>query len=137
MKKKPNPRDELSALETKCGQTLGDPESKEIIALLRSEGILDDEAWQEALAMYEATLCYLREPDTEDASEDSCHDWIINLDADPCNANWIKIVGAWRKIGHKLPDWVSMWLWTLGYERKEEFWRRVALATRSHAKDDV
>jgi hypothetical protein len=51
---------------------------------------------------------------------------IIHADADPRNADWIRICNAWGVIGFKLPSWATLWVWWLGYRRPKPFWARVA-----------
>src|SRR5262249_51321817 len=56
----------------------------------------------------------------------------INLDADPHNANWLRINAAQRLSGHRLPMWAAMWLRALGHDEEDDFWRQVG-----HVADTV
>lgn len=49
----------------------------------------------------------------------------LNLDADPRNADWLKIVRVRRLTGYEIPGWAALWLWRLAQDRDASFWSRV------------
>jgi hypothetical protein len=50
---------------------------------------------------------------------------VIDPDADPRNANWLRIDSACRLAHRALPTWAAMWLWQLRTDTSPSFWRRV------------
>ena len=51
---------------------------------------------------------------------------MINIDADPRNRDWLKIVRIYRLAGHKIPSWAAIWLEQINIRHnRATFWRSV------------
>lgn len=128
---------ELNAIERTVGQRLDGPESTALMAALREAGVLGDADWKQIVIWFREALdvcAWLAHAEPEYNAKGQ---QIIHADADPRNADWMKIVWAWERIGYKTPDWATLWLWWLGYERPKAFWKRVAQhATRWRIAED-
>lgn len=108
-----------------------DDSSAPFLAELRAAGALDDKDWQMVLNFLEEALRFLSRPNPT-AGSNSTGGLLLDLDADPRNANWLRIVAAQRKAYHRLPMWAAMWLMAIGgHRRGPGFWRTVSrIATR-------
>ncbi len=54
------------------------------------------------------------------------------IDADPRNADWIRIVRAQRLAGYRMPHWASLWLWWIGHDREEgTYWKQVGAVAKA------
>jgi len=102
-----------------------DDQSAEFLARLRGSGALSDEDWQLILGKIPSALQFLAEPNAT-AIRDEHGRLLIDPDADPRNANWIRLASAARKAQHHLPLWAAMWLWQVGHEQGASFWNQVA-----------
>jgi hypothetical protein len=56
---------------------------------------------------------------------------VIDADADPRNANWLRISVAQRHAGYRMPMWACLWLWWLRADEDPEFWRAVGCQAAS------
>ncbi len=121
--------DALRQIMTLRGRALDGP-SAELLARLRDERVLDDSDWRCILEWLGEALEFLAEPDAT-ASRDEAGRLVLNPDADPRNANWLRIAGACRRAGYRLPMWAAMWLWRLGHDRRPQFWRKIGSAARA------
>jgi hypothetical protein len=120
--------DDLNVIMMQAGRVLDDP-SVELLGRLRDERVLDDADWARICVWLREALEFLARPN-ETATRDKDGRLVINPDADPRNANWIRISAASRQAGHTLPMWAAMWLWRLGHERGAAFWHRIGSAAR-------
>ncbi len=83
-------------------------------------GSLNDEDWAEILEDINDAIEYLASKNRKSSRND------INLDADPRNRNWLRIVRIYRLAGYKLPSWAAMWLAQISVRHDEStFWRSV------------
>jgi hypothetical protein len=124
--KKKDPLEELFAIERTVGQRLDEPDSTKAIAALRSAGVLDDADWKQVRKWFREALAVCARNATEEPEYNDRGMQIIHADADPRNADWMRICNAWGAIGYRLPHWATLWVWWLGYARPKTFWKRVA-----------
>ena len=110
------PMAELIAIQRKRKKYLDDA-SIPLLAHLRENGVIDDEAWSAIKAMMGDALNFL--PVKPQKSE------ILDLDSDPRNADWIKIVRVRRASRRQLPGWAGFWLNRLYHDHKQAFWTRI------------
>src|SRR6185295_17095231 len=113
----------LTVITEQTGRVLDDP-SVDLLGRLRDEGVLDDTDWARIRGWLPEALEFLAGPN-ETVTKDEKGHVVLNLDADPRNADWLRISAAFRKAGHRLPMWAAMWLWWLGHDRDDAFWRRI------------
>jgi hypothetical protein len=111
---------------------LDDP-SAEFLARLRGCGRLRDADWQHILGEIPSALEFLAGPNPTVTRNDRGQP-ILDPDADPRNANWLRLVAAARKAQHRLPLWAAMWLWQVGHKRGASFWEVVAQIAAVPAK---
>ena len=110
------PMGELIAIQRKRKRYLDD-DSIPLLAHLRENDVIDNEAWSAIKAMMGDALNFLPvKPRKSD---------ILNLDSDPRNADWIKIVRVRRACRRQLPGWAGFWLNRLYHDRNKAFWTRV------------
>ena len=102
---------------------LDDP-SAEFLARLRAASVLNDTDWQHILGEIPSALRFLAEPNPTATRDEHGH-LVLDPDADPRNANWIRLAAAARKAQHHLPLWAAMWLWQVGHTRATSFWGAV------------
>jgi hypothetical protein len=106
-----------------------DDRSVEFVTLLRHSGILGDEDWSQIIEELRDALRFLARPNRTVARDAEAH-LVIDLDADPRNADWLRSASANRLAGHHLPLWSSLWLWRLGHDRAPSFWSKIRAAAR-------
>ena len=114
-----------------------EPEAVQLVAHVRAAGLLTETEWQQILvwldeamqhragATYGDTTDDAYEDEQENSSPDDDEeevDCIDSPDADPRNADWIRMVGARRRTGHMLPSWAGLWRWWLGHDREFDAW---------------
>lgn len=116
-----SPLEQLNQVLSHYDHPLDEPETIPFIAKLRADGVLDDGDWAKILNWLDDAMRFLKlEPGPGQSG-------IVNLDADPRNADWIRAVRAQRFAAHRMPGWASLWLWWLGYNREGgPFWPQVA-----------
>jgi hypothetical protein len=107
-----------------------DDASLPFLRRLQADKLLSESDWVTIAGWVEDARTFLRGPD-HTVELDADGEPIINIDADPRNADWTKIVRVHRLTGCRLPDWASLWLWWLARERGPKFWAHVARAARS------
>lgn len=105
-------------------RALDDP-SAEFLARLRAAGVLSEDDWQHVLGKIPSALQFLAAPNPTVTSDEHGQP-VLDPDADPRNANWIRLAAAARRAKHDLPLWAAMWLWQVGHERGLSFWNGVA-----------
>ncbi len=105
------------------GYSIGfdEPATLDFLVALRKEGVLSDENWRRILQLLASAMEELSRPEPEGDGKDA-----INLDADPRNDDWIRIVGARRRAGYRMPSRASLWLWWISFDREDAaFWQQV------------
>lgn len=107
---------ELQTVLTRHPHDFDEPESVRFIAEVRRNGLLQDDEWQQVLVWCEEAMRFLADEATDTESDDYA------IDADPRNADWIRIVRARRYAGHLISSWAALWLWWIGYERDIDGW---------------
>jgi hypothetical protein len=114
------PFDDFRKISRRFKHKLDEPLSLQLMARLRVAGVLNDEDWSETLECLRNTMGSL--VSERQASDEG----IINIDADPRNRNWLRIVRIYRLAGYKLPSWAAMWLAQISVHHDEStFWRSV------------
>jgi len=131
------PLQELRVVLDRHEHAFDEPEAVQLVAHVRAAGLLTETEWQQILvwldeamqhragATYGDTTDDAYEDEQENSSPDDDEeeiDCIDSPDADPRNADWIRIVGARRRSGHMLPSWAGLWLWWLGHDREFDAW---------------
>ncbi|GEM_PF-668624 len=122
-------RSALEAIETKAGRALGESETILILVRLRGEGVLDDADWKQVRKWFREAVRWLAKGEGSIRREGD--KLVLDPDADPRNADWLRIVRAQKLAGRELPLWGALWLWWLGCERDEAFWGRVGEAAEA------
>jgi hypothetical protein len=102
-----------------------DDASAEFLVNLRAAGVLHDVDWTHVLEQIPVALQFLAGPNQSVTSNE--HGQVVpDPDADPRNADWLRLAAAARKARHHLPPWSAVWLWQVGHERGTSFWAAVA-----------
>jgi hypothetical protein len=114
---------DLRGVMARFKRELDDP-SAEFLARIRADGVLSDANWRHILGEIPKALRFLSKPKPT-VTQDEHGLAVLNPDADPRNANWIRLASAARKAQHHLPLWAAMWLWQVGHSRETGFWDRV------------
>ena len=92
---------ELSMIEMES-QRLLDDESWRVVAEAYSRGLLTDDEWARIKQLLREALAFLSSP--QKSSTDIIDGKVvIDPDADPRNADWLRIDAAHRLSGHLLP----------------------------------
>ena len=97
------PREELEATLAGQADRFEEPQSLDLLAALREQGMLRDDEWVEILSLVADW--------TPPASRRQARRDEIVIDSDARNADWIKIVRARRLAGRMLPSWATLWVW--------------------------
>jgi hypothetical protein len=119
-------KEELSMVEFESGRLLDD-QSLKLMAALRARNVLTEEEWAQIKAFLRKALDFLtasKDQKLPESEEPPIIDFAI-IDADPRNADWIKIAGVNRRTGVALPNWAALWIWWLRNNESMMFWRRV------------
>ncbi len=107
---------------------LDEPESVALLVKLRTTGVLTARDWTETLDCMLEALVFLK----QQAVSGQDNQGVINIDADPRNSDWLRIIRIWRLAECKLPYWASLWLGRFASRRndkeKDIFWRQVGEA---------
>jgi hypothetical protein len=114
---------ELSMIEMESQHILDDG-SCELVAEAYRSGILTDEEWTRTKEMLREALAFLTSPQSSSWVEEGGKKF-FDIDADPRNADWLRIDAAHRLSGHYLPMWSALWLWRLRMDGSPPFWRRI------------
>jgi hypothetical protein len=115
---------ELSMIELQNGRLLDD-DSLRVVAEVRSRNLLTDDEWIQIKQFLGEALEFLSGRQ-ETVTYEAVGRAVINPDADPRNADWIRISAAWRLAKHRLPMWAALWLWKLRTDTSPTFWRKVS-----------
>jgi hypothetical protein len=112
---------ELSMIEFENARLLDD-DSLRVVAEVRY--LLTDDEWTQIKQFLGEALKFLSGPEkTLTYATDG--QLVLNPDADPRNADWIRIAAACRLASHDLPMWAALWLWRLRTDTSPIFWRKV------------
>jgi hypothetical protein len=111
---------DLRGVMARFKRELDDP-SVEFLARIRAAGVLSNADWEHILGEIPKALRFLSKPNPTVTQDEHGHT-VINPDADPRNANWLRLASAARKAQHHLPMWAAMWLWQVGHSREPGFW---------------
>jgi hypothetical protein len=111
---------ELSDIEFES-QRLLDDDSLRLIAELRSRKLLTDEEWTRIKQFLREALAFLSGPE-ETLTHAADGSIVLNPDADPRNADWLRISAACRLAKRSLPMWAALWLWWLRTDTSPRFW---------------
>jgi len=116
----PTPMQELKTVLGNYDREIDEPDTIPFMAKVREKGIIGDGEWTNVLRWLDEAMVYLTDGMRKDTRG------ALHLDADPRNADWIRIVGAQRMAGYRMPYWASLWLWWIGHKREEEeYWKEV------------
>lgn len=115
-----SPFDDFRKISRRLKHKLDEPLSLQLMARLRVAGVLNDEDWSQTLECFrDAIVSLVSERQRSDKST-------IDIDADPRNQNWLRIVRVYRLAGYKLPSWAALWLLQISVRHNEStFWRSV------------
>ena len=114
---------ELSTIEFENRRLLDD-KSIRLIAEVRSKNLLNDAEWIRMQKFLKEALEYLSNPDKTVTLTADGHA-VLDPDADPRNADWLRIDAACRQAHRLLPMWAALWLWRLRTDPSPIFWRKV------------
>ncbi len=101
-----------------------DDNSIPLLAALRANQLLTDDDWNRIKGFLRDALSFLSGPDKSTQHLDD-GTIVICPDADPRDADWLRIVRARRLAGYELPGWAALWLWWLRMDSSQQFWRDV------------
>ena len=119
---------ELQAILTNYDHEIDEPDTVRFIAKVRENGIIGDDEWQEVLRWLDDAMTYLK----KGMHQDKRGALMIDVDADPRNADWIRIVRAQRLAGYRMPHWASLWLWWIGHDREAgTYWKQVGTVAKA------
>jgi hypothetical protein len=114
---------DLSFVEFENGHLLDD-DSIRLIAELRGQNLLSNDEWLQIKQFLKEALAFLSGPDRA-STRMRDGQLAIDPDADPRNADWLRIDAACRLSHRALPMWAALWLWRLRTDTSLAFWRRV------------
>jgi hypothetical protein len=116
-----SPEADLDAVIKPFGRELDDA-SIPFFVRLRAGGILTDQDWDKIKAWLRKAMllgpdaAFVRLPDGTRA---------LCPDADPRNADWLRIAEVWDRTGYNIPMWAALWLWWLHGQTAEQYWEEV------------
>jgi hypothetical protein len=114
---------ELSIIEFENRRLLDD-DSLRLVAEVRSRNLLTDDEWIKIKQSLKDALEFLSGPQkTVTYAADGR--MVLDPDADPRNADWLRIDAACRLANRSLPMWAALWLWQLRTDTSPTFWRKV------------
>ncbi len=126
------PFDDFRKISRRYKQKLDEPLSLQLIARLRMAGSLNDEDWAEILEHLNDAMRYLAADNRKSSGND------FNLDADPRNREWLRIINTSKLAGYRLPHWAALWLRRIGFTRKgKSFWRSVGKVASEMGLDKI
>jgi hypothetical protein len=101
-----------------------DDDSLRLVAEVRSQNLLTDDEWIKIKRFLTEALEFLSAPQkTVKYAADG--GMVLDPDADPRNADWLRITAACRLANRSLPMWAALWLWWLRTDTSPTFWRKV------------
>ena len=126
---------ELARTEKKSKRRLDD-DSIGFLAQIRGNDLLQDDEWEQLKDFLRDALEYLRRPGKTEA-RGKRGEIVICPDADPRNADWIRINRANRLAGYRLPTWAALWLWWLRTDSSAAFWKDVGKIAKQMEFDRI
>jgi hypothetical protein len=114
---------ELSVIEFENRRILDD-DSIRFVAEVRGRNLLTDDEWNQVKQFLKEALEFLSSRQTT-VTHTTDGKFIIDPDADPRNADWLRIHAACRLARRSLPMWAALWLWWLRTDTSPTFWRKV------------
>lgn len=112
---------ELIAVQRRRKKKLDD-QSIPLLAHLRENGVFTNSDWRKIKSAMDEALSELASVARAKRNQKN---GIIDVDGDSRNADWIKLVGVFKRTGHKLPGWAALWLHRLYLDQGVRYWRRV------------
>ena len=112
---------ELSFVEFENRHLLDD-DSIRLVAEVRRQNLLSNDEWLRIKQFLKEALAFLSGPGSTHMRDGRL---VIDPDADPRNADWLRIDAACRLSHRALPMWAALWLWRLRTDTSLAFWRRV------------
>jgi len=114
------PMQELKTVLAHYDHELDEPSTIPFMAKVREKCIIDDGEWRNVLQWLDEAMAHLKDESSRDDGR------ALSVDADPRNADWLRIVRAQRLAGYRMPHWASLWLWWIGYDREETaYWKQI------------
>ncbi|MBP8697909.1 MAG: hypothetical protein KBH82_02625 [Syntrophorhabdaceae bacterium] len=110
------PVNELQAVLGRYDHEIDEPDTIRFMAKAREKGVIDDGEWKDVLQWLDDAMVFLKERVPKDKNG------TLMIDADPRNADWMRIIRAQRLAGYRMPQWASLWLWWMGHDREEGSW---------------
>jgi hypothetical protein len=113
-----------------------DDESLPFLRQLRDDNVLDASDLAKVASWVDEARSFLAGPN-KTIEKDTAGRIVVDPDADPRNADWLKIVRVRRLTGYLIPDWASLWLWWLANQRGARFWSAVARVARNAGLEEI
>jgi hypothetical protein len=118
----PSPLQELQAVLDRYDHELDEPDAIPFLARVREQGILEDREWIDLLRWLDDAMTFLK----KEMSKGEKSGRVFSPDADPRNADWLRLVRAQRLTGYRMPHWASLWLWRIGHDRaRSAYWKTI------------
>ncbi len=118
------PEAELAGVMEPFGRTLDD-QSPAFVARLRAEGFVGDGEWARIKTWLREAMEIVTGPNRT-VFRDGDGRLVLDANANPRNANWLRIAAVHRLTERRVPGWAAVWLWRLhGDDESSLFWRRV------------
>jgi hypothetical protein len=114
---------ELSVIELENRRLLDD-DSLRLAAEVRYQNLITDDEWIQIKQFLREALEFLSGPQTT-VTHMADGRILLDHDADPRNADWLRIDAACRLANRSLPMWGALWLWKLRTDTSLAFWRKV------------
>lgn len=116
------PMQELQAVLDRYDHDIDEPDAIPFLARVRELGILEDREWKDLLRWLDDAMTFLK----NEMSKGEKSGRVFSPDADPRNADWLRVVRAQRLTGYRTPVWAALWLWRIGHDREgRAYWKRV------------
>ena len=96
------PMNELQAVLGRYDHEIDEPDTIRFMAKAREKGVIDDGEWKDVLQWLDYAMVFLKERVPKDKSG------ALMIDADPRNADWMRIIRAQRLAGYRMPQWASL-----------------------------
>jgi hypothetical protein len=114
---------ELEVVEFENAKMLDD-DSIRFLAEVRDRQLITDDEWARLKVFLKEALVFLSRPPTT-VTRNPDGTTIIDPDADPRNADWLRIHAACNLAHRDLPMWAALWLWRLRTDKSRIFWRKI------------
>jgi hypothetical protein len=106
---------ERRQIEQRFAMPLDEPDTFPFLARLREDVLLNDSDWNRVCGWLNEALVFLNDQSRPLRSDGAT---VLDLDADPRTANWLRTINVQRLAGHRMPLWACLRLWWLGRDRK-------------------